>query len=233
MKKILATIILLMSFSINSWARGGGGGHSIGFGLGFATASQDDLENHATLVNQTISGRNATKPGSGLEFSGYYEYRFSSTMFAMHFRPSYFTQTGSGGTDKYSLSGMTLFPMLRLYPLENSFIRFFLEAGLGYGKLSGVAEQPGGKIEFSGGAFGAVGGLGAQFCFTDDHCMFLEGMFRYLPFERNLVSSSYSNTPGTTGFSQSGSGGELEFASNDLKTSMSGLVGNIGYQMNF
>jgi hypothetical protein len=230
MNKIL--ILLISLFSITSFARGGGG-HSLGLGFGIVTASQDDLESHSTTVNQIGGGRSAAKPGSGTEIGLMYEYRFSGSMFAMQFRPSYFMQSGSGGTDKSSLTGFSIFPLMRFYPLENNFIRFFMQVGLGYGSLSGKITQPGGTIDFSGGAFGALGGLGAMFCFTDSHCMFLEGNFRYLPIERNLAKSSYDNTPGTTGFSQAIGGQELEYQGNDLKTTMSGIVGSIGYTMNF
>lgn len=211
---------------------GGGGGMAIGFGIGMMTASQDDLETHATAVNQAFSGRNAVKPGTGTEFSGFYEYRFSSSMFALHFQPSYFTQTGKGGTDTSTLTGLTLFPLLRLYPLENGFIHFYMQAGVGYGQLKGKIDQStSGSVEFSGSAFGAMAGLGSQFCFTPSQCMYLEGNFRYLPIQRNLVSSSYSST--ADGFSRSGSGQELELNNADVQTTLSGIIGSIGYQLNF
>lgn len=210
---------------------GGGGGNSIGFGVGMVTASQDDFDSMATQTNLT-AGRNAVKPGTGLEFSGYYEYRFSSTMFALHVQPSYFTQEGKGSSDTTKLTGYSLFPLVRMYPLENAFIHFYLQGGLGYGKLTGSVSQNNGaaSVDFSGSAFGAMGGLGANFCFTANHCMFLEGNFRYLPFERNLVSS-VSGSP--DGFSSTAAGGELEYNNNDVKTTMSGIVGNVGYHMNF
>ena len=233
MKKLTSMISALLLLSGAALAKGGSGGHSLGLGAGIVTASQDDLENHSTTVNQLGGGRSAQKPGSALEFDMYYEYRFSSTMFALQFRPSYFTQTGSGGTDKSTLTGYTFFPLFRFYPLENNFIRFFMQAGLGYGRLQGKIEQPGGSIEFSGGEFGAMGGLGAMFCFTDSHCIHLEGNFRYLPIERNMSSASYSNTAATTGFSQAVKGQELEYQGNDLKTTMSGIMGTVGYTMNF
>lgn len=230
MNKLLTLFLVL--FSVTSFAKGGGGS-SIGFGLGLVTASQDDLESQAAYVKQQDTTRSVEKPGSALEFEAYYEYRFSGTMFAMQFRPSYFTQDGKGSTDTTKLTGYTFFPMLRFYPLENNFIRFYMQVGLGYGNLKGSISQPGGSIDFSGGAFGALGGLGAMFCFTADHCMFLEGNFRYLPIERNMASSSYSNTQATTGFSQAIQGQELEYNGNDLKTTMSGIIGSVGYTMNF
>ncbi len=129
MKNTIRQISIFTAFLVISslgYAKGGGGGHALGLGFGIVTASQDDLENHTTTVNQLGGGRSAAKPGSALEFDMYYEYRFSGTMFAMQFRPSYYTQSGSGGTDKTSLTGYTFFPLVRFYPLENSFIRFFI-----------------------------------------------------------------------------------------------------------
>lgn len=208
--------------SVTSFAAGGSGGHSLGFGLGLATPGQDDLDNYAETQ---ASG----KMGSAMEFEAHYQYRFSGEMFAIQFRPSYMTQSSSG-TSKASITGITLFPMLRMYPLENNFIHFFMQVGLGYGKITGKIEQPGASVDFSGGAFGAVAGLGAEFCFTDSQCAFLEGNFRYLPVERSIVSSSTGTLAGNT---QSGNGQELEYSGNDLKTTLSGIVGTIGYQFNF
>ena len=35
--------------------------------------------------------------------------------------------TGSDGTYSYSVTGWTVFPMLRLYPLENEFMKFYMQ----------------------------------------------------------------------------------------------------------
>jgi hypothetical protein len=120
--------------------------------------------------------------------------------------------------------------MLRFVALENNIIKFFLQGGVGYGKLSGTVEQVANKLEFSGSTFGAMGGLGALFCFTASHCMGVEGNLRYLPISRNTVTS-VTGTP--TQFSQITTDGELEFDNSDVGTSMSGIVGAIYYTMIF
>ncbi len=224
---ILSTLMISSAF-----ARGGSGGHSLGIGLGLATPSQDDLNNHIGTYN-TQTGNNVEKFGTAMEYYLSYGYRFSGTMFAMVLRPTYFTQSAKGSGSTYSLTGYSFFPMLRIIPLENGFIKFFMQTGVGYGKLSGKMEQAGnGSQEFSGGAFGAMAGLGAEFCFTDSHCMTLEGNFRYLPIERNIITSSSLGATNNGNVTNTGSQ-ELEYNGNDLKTTMSGIQGVIGYVMNF
>lgn len=199
--------------------------HSLNFGLGLNTANQKD-------VNQWVDslGYAGTKNiGSGYEFFAAYEYRFSSSIFALQFRPSYYTSSASGGGIEAASTGLTLFPMLRLYPLENKFMKFFMQIGLGAGMLTTKLSNSttGGSGTYSGSAFGAVAGLGAQFCFTDAHCMLVEGNGRYLPFERN--SGSGTNLGGQiTQFN-----GELELNNSDLATTLSGIQGSLGYVLNF
>lgn len=199
--------------------------HSLNFGLGLNTANQKD-------VNQWVDslGYAGTKNvGSGYEFFAAYEYRFSSSMFALHFRPSYYTASASGGGVDASMSGLTFFPMLRLYPLENKFMKFFMQIGLGAGMLTTKLSNSttGGSGSYGGSAFGAVAGLGAQFCFTDAHCMLVEGNARYLPMERN------SGTGTTLGGQITQFNGELELNNSDLATTLSGIQGSIGYVLNF
>jgi len=213
-------------------ARGGGGGHSMEFGLALLNASQDDVN---TMIKNARASDAATTGdmGGGYELFGQYQYQFSGTMFAMLFRPSYIMQnatgSGTGGSFDYKLSGFTFFPMLRMVPLENSFIKFFMQIGLGYGRMSADITQGANTLKFSGGNFGAVGGLGADFCFTPSHCLTIEGNLRYLPLERNLVDSS----SGTFSGMQTGSGQEAELNGSDLKTTLSGIQGVIAYTLNF
>jgi hypothetical protein len=226
---ILISILCYLMLPQSVLARGGGGGHSLGFGVGLVTPSQDDLNTVINEINAAES-RAIDKLGSAYEFDLYYQYRFSGSMFALQFRPSYVMQSSSGGGYDTKLTGYSLFPMLRLYPLENNFLKFFLQTGVGYGRLSGSMSGPNGKVEWSGGAFGAAAGLGAEFCFTDEHCMVVEGNLRYLPIERNIVSST-SGTVG--GFDTPSTDGELENGNMDVKTTLSGIQGIISYQMNF
>src|SRR5690606_32254583 len=123
------------------------------------------------------------------------------------FRPSFVSQSAAG-TAPVSLSGYTFFPMLRMFPLENKFMKFMLQVGVGYGNLSGTSNNDtGSSVSFSGGTFGAMAGLGAEFCFTAKHCMSLAGNTRYLPIPRNIVSSASGSMGGSIGTPTAG--GEL------------------------
>lgn len=201
--------------------------HSFGGGIIVMTPSQDDLDSHIAAVNIANSS-SLEKFGSAYEVFGQYTYRFNSSMFALQFRPSYFMQEAGD----YSLKGITVFPLLRIYALENNFIKFFLQTGLGYGNLKGeIGYTNGSSVSFSGGAFGAIFGLGANFCFAGSHCVGVEGNFRYLPIERNIVKSA-SGSP--TNFSSAPvASQELEIDSHDVKTTMSGIQGGLSYNFMF
>lgn len=214
----------LLSFS--NLASAASGNHSLGGGLIVMTPSQDDLDQHITAVNAANSS-SLEKFGSAYELYGHYTYRFSSSIFAIQFRPSYFMQEAGN----YNLKGFTVFPLLRIYPLENNFIKFFLQTGLGYGTLNGDISQTGSSVSFAGSAFGAIFGLGANFCFTGSHCLGIEGNFRYLPIERNLVKS-VSGAPGQFSTTPVASQ-ELEIDNHDVKTTMSGIQGGISYNFMF
>lgn len=205
------------------------GGHSIGGGIIIMSPSQDGLDDHIDAVN-TSQGVAVGKFGSAYEIFGHYSYRFSGSIFALQFKPSYFTSSTSGNGYSYSLTGFTLFPILKLFPLENNFIKFFLQAGLGFGSLNGKISQPAGSVNYKGSAFGALGGLGAEFCFTANHCMVVEGNLRYLPIERNIISS-VSGSP--VEVDSPTNGGELERGNRDLGTTMSGIQGGVSYTFSF
>lgn len=220
-----AVFATLLTFTTAAFA--GNNAHSFGGGIITTTPSQDDLDAHISAVN-VANGSSLEKFGSALEVFGQYTYRFNSSMFALQFRPSYFMQEAGD----YSLKGMTLFPLLRVYALENNFIHFFLQTGLGYGSLKGeITQASGASVSFDGSAFGALFGLGANFCFAGSHCIGVEGNFRYLPIERNLVSSAsgspsqFSTTPAA--------GEELEIFNHDVKTTMSGIQGGLSYNFMF
>lgn len=224
MKLSLAIFVALFSLSFNLMAAGET--HSFGVGLITTTPSQDDLDSHIAAVN-AATGTSKEKFGSGLELYTHYTYRFSSSMFALQFRPSYFMQEAGD----YSLKGFTVFPLVRIYPLENNFIKFYLQTGLGYGRLNGEISQNSSSVSFSGGAFGALFGLGANFCFAANHCVGLEGNFRYLPIERNIVSS-VSGSPGQFSTAPAADQ-ELEIDNHDVKTTMSGIQGGLSYNFMF
>ncbi len=229
MKSILS-FFLAISFGSAAFAAGGGGGDmSLGIGIALVTPAQEDVNSVIDEINASES-RASNKLGTGYEIPVYFQYRFTSSMFALQFRPSYFTQSASGSGYDTKLTGFTFFPMLRMYPLENTFIHFYLQTGIGYGRVSGSMSGPNGSVDWSGGAFGALGGMGAEFCFSPSHCMVVEGNVRYLPIERNIVSGT-SGTP--SGFDTVRDDAELENGNMDVKTTLSGIQGGLYYQMNF
>lgn len=218
-------------------ARGGSGGNALQFGLALVTADQRGINNVIDTAGESYPGAYGAKNiGSGLELFAQYGFGFSGTIFSLHFRPSFFMQSSSGscggGDCEHKLTGFTFFPILRLTPLENSFIKFFLQTGVGYGALKVDAKDggAGGSLTYSGSAFGGLAGLGADFCFTPDHCMTIEGNVRYLPIERNTVDSSSGTM---NGYEQYGKGQEVEYRSKDLATTLSGIQGVLAYTMNF
>jgi opacity protein-like surface antigen len=231
------TVVIFFAHVPRAMARGGGGGHSIAGFLGFISPGQDDMDLLIDRSN-TRAGGISTKPfGQGYEFAFMYQYRISGTMFAIGFRPSLFTQSSSGEAPagqkyKYSLSGWTFFPMLKLIPLENDFIKFFIQVGVGYGRLNGKIQEDQAEIEFSGGNFGGLSGLGAEFCFSDSHCVVLEGNLRYLPFERNKATK-VSGTFAANSLTNAVDAQEVEIDSRDLATTMSGVTANLGYIFTF
>lgn len=234
MKKLVLFTTFFLIFSSASVFAKGAGGHSVGGSLIFISPAQDDMDTLIDRANSRAGGISTDHFSQGYEFALNYQYRFGGTIFAMMFRPSYFTQktegSGTGGSFDYSLSGWTMFPMLRLYPLENSFIKFFMQMGLGYGQIYGEITEGSAGVKFKSSQFGAMGGLGAEFCFTKEHCLALEGNLRYLPYERNKPTST-SGTPASGSFD--GTGSEVEVDGADMFSTMSGVQATLGYQYYF
>lgn len=232
-----SVFFMIAALPAEAQRRGGGGGHSVSFGLSLVTADQKDLNSIGDAIGNTYPGAFGMKSlGSAYEFFGQYQYRFSGSMFAMIFRPSYFMQSTSGSCGGAScdikLSGLALFPMLRIVPLENSFIKFFMQGGVGFGSLTTSISEgaAAASAKFSGSAYGGQAGIGADFCFTPSHCLTIEGNIRYLPVERNTYDSQSGTFTG--GFSNSGSS-EVERNNSDVSTTMSGIQGVIAYTLNF
>ena len=234
---------IILSFPQNVEAakkRGGkgafaGGSLSMGLGLGIMTANQDGLND---MIRSAKSSNNATTSefSSGYELMGNLTFRFSNNLVAIQLRPSYIMQSTSGsaadGSYDYKLSGFTLFPMVRLIPLSNDIIDFYMQAGIGYGKLDGDITNGARNAKFSGSSFGMQIGLGADFCFIPDHCFGVEGNYRYLPIVRNIVSSA--STLPVYGTSQASADRELEnLNGSDVATSLTGILGMLTYTMNF
>lgn len=242
---LFLTVFALL-FSTTTFARGGGGGgggFSIGANFGVLTAGQDDMNTLQQRANTRAGGITTAQLGNAWEASGTFGYRFSGTIFEMILRPTYFWQTTEGaasggsfpGSYKYSVSGFTIFPMLRMYPLENDLMKFFFQFGVGYGKLKGSITEASFSADFNGGTFGYLAGLGVEMCFTDSHCIALEGNLRGLPAERLLVDSVSGSPAGTNQGIDNGmsAGKELEMDGRDVKITGSGIQATLGYVMRF
>lgn len=228
------SIFILLASSTSFAKRGGksiSGSSELGFGLSTISSSQKDINSIIDNVNSSMGGVSTKNLTSAYDLFIQYAFRFDGSIFALVFRPSYFTQsaTGSGATIgdyEHSLTGYTFFPLLRLYPLENDFIRFFMQAGVGFGYLKGKVKEGSSSMTYSGSNFGAQAGIGADFCFSPNHCVTIEGNMRYLPIERS-IADSVSGT--LTGFTQTELSREVEYDKNDLTTTLSGIQGVLAY----
>lgn len=208
--------------------------HSLGVALGVSATSQSDMNSLISSANTSSGGISNAGMGSATELSMHYSYRFKRSMFEIGVRPSYLMQGSSGrgtsGSYKYNLSGFTLFPMLRMIPLENKIFKFHLQTGIGYGHMTGTIREPGFDTQFSGDRLGLLFGLGAEFCFNKSHCVRVDGNYRYMPVDRNIVSSSTGSSSSLTQVSE---GDELEVDNRDLGTTFTGIQGIVGYTYYF
>jgi hypothetical protein len=242
---VFAFFLLSLILSVQCFAQRGGGGfrgvslsgsNTLSFGLGLTNSDQSELNSVMDTANAAQAGGNVKNLGSGLEFFAQYGSRFEGSMWGVIYRPSFMSQSSSGtclgGKCKYEVSGFAFFPMLRMVPLENEMIKLFFQLGLGYGSMEGKITQPGQYVKFKGSSFGSIAGLGVDICFSETHCVTLEGNFRYLPIERNLVTGgSGTGMSGISGGSAAGE--ELERGGQDLSTTMSGLQTLIAYTVMF
>jgi hypothetical protein len=234
-------VFLVLCLPPQVFARGGGGGGGggsvqLGIGGGLTSSTQDHMNTLISRANTRIGGITTGSMNSAYEFVTQIGYRYSGSMIALMFRPSYFYQvakgSGSGGSYNYGVQGYTLFPMLRLYPLENDFMKFYMHFGLGFGQANGSIEEATAKAEFSGNAFGTILGLGSEFCFLGGaHCAFVEGNYRYLTMERN-IGTSYTGTFASNSITGS-KGGEIEMDNADFQTRMGGVQFLLGYAFYF
>lgn len=214
-----------------------GGSFSFGGGLAYSTAEQTGLN---TMIDAAKAAANSStsKLSSGIEYLGYGTFRFANGFTAIQLRPSYFTQSSSGsgsdGSHSYDLSGFTIMPLARIIPLSNELIDFYIQGGLGYGKLDGSVTNGSRQVKFSGSAFGMQVGIGAEFCFFPNHCFNLEGNYRYMPIERNIASSGTGPGNLPYGTSQAAPNSELEdIGGRDIPTTLSGIQGALTYTFNF
>lgn len=236
----IACGLIIVSLSNEALAQRKGGrsafaGGSLSFTLGIsATSAEQTGLNSLINTAQNNTGSTASKLSSASEYIGAATFRFSNNFLAIQLRPTLFSQsssgTGSDGNHSYKLDGYTIFPLVRIIPLSNNIIDFYMQAGLGYGKLSGSIRNGNTSADFEGSAFGMQVGMGAEFCFIPSHCLNIEGNYRYMPISRNIVTSA-SGLP--TGVSQATTDLELESGNSDVATTLSGISGIIGYTYNF
>lgn len=227
-KKIIAFTLSLFLFPFHSWAKGGN--FALSGNLGITTSSQSDVNTIIKNTNTAVSGVSTSELGNAWELGGFFQYRTSGSL-ALQFRPSYFYQKQSSGSSyEYSVTGFLLFPVMRYYLLEDKFIKFFTNLGIGYGRLSGdIKDGASDSVSFSGGNLGYMAGLGAEFCFFGgSHCLNLEANFRYLDVDR-VVADSGKGSAFTRTVTQATSGQEVEINGKDLDVNMSGVNMFIGY----
>lgn len=233
----------LLSIPAAHAAYGGGGGGSgtmLGILAGITTTEQEHMNALITRANQREGGISTSSMNTAYEIAGQIGYRFSGSIYAALFRPSFLYQaskgTGASGDFNYSVTGFTVFPILRIYPLENDFMKFFMQVGLGYGRASSTIEEGSAKVDFAGDAFGTTMGMGAEFCIVASHCISAEGNYRYLKIERNLASSvsgTFSRDATSPSISQPAVNKEVEIDDADLAVRMSGLQFLLGYTYRF
>lgn len=233
---ISASFLLITSEDAEAQRRRSGGGgsfftgdSSLGFGIALVPAGQNSLDGIIDKYNDD-NGTSTKNFGSAYEFFGNWIYRYERSDYALVFRPAYFMQEASGDGNSIKLTGYTIYPIFRLYALENDFISFFFQAGVGYGSLKGEAKLHTDNVTFEGSAFGALGGIGVDFCFVPGHCLTIEGNLRYHPIERNINKSG--SCSGSAGL-QCTAGEEFERNNRDVGTTFSGIQGIAGYTLKF
>lgn len=249
MRALFASCVIF-AFSFPAMAlRGGSGGGGVAASVGSGTvaigllggivnSSQNDLNTLQSRANvRAGSGPISTSQlNQGYEGAVELVYRFSGTIYALTFRPSYFYERADGsGTDggyTYGVTGWTFFPMLRLYPMENDVMKFYMQFGLGYGQAKGFVGEGTSDVSFGSGSFGTSVGLGAEFCMTSSSCFVFEGNYRYLDFNRNIVTDS-RGTFASGSLSQYAQGQEAELDGSDIGIKMSGMVLLAGYHFWF
>jgi len=228
---LLALVFTTFLFSTSVFAQRGGraGGMQIGFMGGFSSSEQTHLNTLRARANNRAGGISASDLDRAWEFGPFIGWR--AGMLGFQLRPTYFTQSAGSGAYEYSTTGYTVEGHFRLYPLESGELKLYFETGVAYGSLETEIKEDTYNSKSSGSNLGYLLGIGVEIYFGP-HAIILEGGWRYLPIERNIVDST-SGTPASDSVSQSNANGELEYDSRDLSTNMSGTKMMIGYAYNF
>ncbi len=183
--KILVLVMLVLTPCLSFASTTGAETWSLGVLGGITTSSQSDLNTLITRANTRVGGITTGQFGNAYEFGGFLMRRLNGSIIALQLRPTYYTSstsgTGNGGTFSYSLTGYTVTPIIRLYILENTGVKMFIQGGVNWGYLQGKVQEAAAQVTFSGSNVGYQGGLGALFCFgqKNAHCLSLEGNIRY------------------------------------------------------
>lgn len=207
------------------------GTFSLGLSAGITAADQGDLNELQSRANTREGGISTGQLGNAWEFAGIFQYRYNGSFLAVQLKPTFFFQSedgsnAAGESFEYGVSGYTIFPTAKFHMLESDFMKFYSQLAIGYGYASGKIKEAGGSVEFSGGDLGYLAGLGAEFCFTKSHCISVEGNYRFLEIDR-VTSDSSSGTFAANSITQAN--GEVEYDNRDLKISLSGIQGFVGY----
>ena len=89
-----------------------------------------------TNANTRETGLSVSDLGNAWDLNATFTYKVTD-MIALQFRPGMYmvSEDGSNSTGSfdYSVMGFTLFPVMRLYLLENNYIAFFSNIAVGWG----------------------------------------------------------------------------------------------------
>ena len=221
--------IALCSSQLWAQSSSGGSGFSIGFIGGFTNAEQDHLNTLRSRANLRAGGISASDLDRAWEFGVSTQWR--SSFFAFQLRPTFFTQSEGSGAYEYSTSGTTVAGIFKLYPLESPQMGLYFQTGVVWGTLETEIKEDTYSSTSEGSSLGYLVGLGVEMRFGP-HALMLEGGWRWLPIERNIVTQT-TGTPASDSITQSNKDGELEFDNRDLSTNMSGTQMLIGYIYRF
>ena len=125
---------------------------SIGFNVGLAGGGQSDMNKLISNANTRESGLSVSDLGNAWDLNATFTYRVTD-MIGLQFRPGMYMVSEDGsnssGSFEYAVTGFTIFPVMRLYLLENNYIAFFSNIAVGWGYLSGEIKEASDTVEFS------------------------------------------------------------------------------------
>lgn len=212
------------------------GVQEVGVLLGSTTAVQEHLNTVIRRANWRMGGISNEEMLRAWEIGVQYGYRPLGSSIEWLLRPSYFYQksagSGSAGSFNYAVTSFMVFPMARFIPLENNFMKFYTQFGIGYGRAYGKVEEADASVEMQGDTYGTQLGVGLELCYEASHCFGFETNYRVMKVARSL-STGISGTFGSGSLSQTATHSEVEFDGSDLVTQLGGLQLVLGYSAHF